>query len=110
MAGELLFGRFGDGFVEFHVIIIKEFLAGLDVAQCVNEDSVVFLDRFAVWIAGMIDPARVVTANFRIDYFAVFQSEVESVRIVVVVGAASQETRSPVYSIMRVPSGMKCPA
>src|SRR5512132_3338260 len=34
----------------------------------------------------MIDPARVVTANFRINYIAVFQTEVESVRIVVVVG------------------------
>src|SRR5690349_4959009 len=32
----------------------------------------------------MIDPARIVTANFRIDYVAVFQSEVESVWIVVV--------------------------
>ena len=65
------------------MIIIKEFLAGLDVAQRINEDAVVFLDRFAVWIAGMIDPARVVTANFWIDYVAVFQTEVESVWIIV---------------------------
>src|SRR5206468_10315572 len=72
---------------ELHVIIIKEFLAGLDVAYCIDEDAVVLLDRFAVWIARMIDPARVVTANFWIDYIAVFQTEVESVWIVVVVGS-----------------------
>ena len=69
------------------MIIIEEFLARLDVAHCVNEDAVVFLDCFAVWIAGMIDQARVVTANFRIDYIAVFQSEVESVWIVIVAGS-----------------------
>jgi hypothetical protein len=33
----------------------------------------------------MIDPARVVTANFWIDYIAVFQPEVESVWIVGIV-------------------------
>ena len=85
MAGELSFGCFGDRLVELHVIIIKEFLAGLDVARCVNEDAVVFLHRFAVWIAGMIDPAGVVTADFWIYYVAVFQAKVESVWIVGVV-------------------------
>ena len=69
------------------MIIIEEFLAGVDVAYGINEDAVVFLDRFAVWIAGMIDPARVVTANFWIDYLAVIQTEVESVWIVGVVGS-----------------------
>ena len=63
MARELLFGRFGNRFVQLHVIIIKEFLARLDVAQRIDEDAVVFLDRFAVWIARMIDPARIVTAE-----------------------------------------------
>src|ERR1700745_560006 len=51
-----------------------------------DENAIVFLDRFAVWIARMIDPARVVTANLWIDYIAVFQSEVESVWIVIVAG------------------------
>ena len=59
----------------------------MDVAYGINENAVVFLDRFAVWIAGMIDPARVVTANFWIDYLAVIQTEVESVWIVGVVGS-----------------------
>src|SRR5215472_6484424 len=85
MACELFLGSFSDRLIEFHVVIIKEFLAGLDAANRINEDSVVFLDGFAVWIARMIDPARVVTANFRIDYFAVFQSEVERVWIVFIV-------------------------
>src|ERR1700746_121106 len=52
-----------------------------------DENAIVFLDRFAVWIARMIDPARVVTANLWIDYIAVFQSEVESVWIVIVAGS-----------------------
>src|SRR4029077_4634611 len=52
-----------------------------------DENAIVFLDCFAVWIARMIDPARVVTANLWIDYIAVFQSEVESVWIVIVAGS-----------------------
>src|SRR5437764_1319499 len=87
VARELLLGCFSDRFVDLHVIIIKEFLARLDVAQRIDEDPVVFLERFAVWIARMVDPARIVTANFWIDYIAVFQTEVESVWIVVVIGS-----------------------
>jgi hypothetical protein len=26
----------------------------------IDEDAVIFLDGFAIWVAGMIDPARVV--------------------------------------------------
>ena len=87
MARELLFGRFGNRLVQLHVIIIKEFLARMDVTKRIDEDAVVFLDRFAVWIARMIDPARIVAANFGIDYITVVQTEVESVRIVFVVGS-----------------------
>jgi len=89
VAREFLLGRFGYRFVELHVIIIKEFLIRLDVALRIDEDAVVFLDCFAVWIARMIDPARVVTANFWINHIAVFQSEVESVRIVFIVRGGS---------------------
>jgi hypothetical protein len=59
----------------------------MDVAQRINKDAVVFLDRFAVWIAGMIDPAGIVAPNFWIYYVAVVQTEVESVWIVFVVGS-----------------------
>jgi len=34
----------------------------------------------------MVDPARVVAADLRIDYFAAFEAEIECVRIVLVVG------------------------
>lgn len=85
MACELLLCGFGDRLVQLHVIIVKEFIAGLDGAYRIDENAVVFLDRFAVWIARVVDPTRVVTANFRINYIAVFQSEIESVWIIVVV-------------------------
>ena len=35
----------------------------------------------------MVDPARVVAANLRVDYFAVIQAKIERVRIVLVVGS-----------------------
>ena len=35
----------------------------------------------------MVDPARVVAADLRIDYFAVFETENECVRIILVVGS-----------------------
>src|SRR4029077_13742596 len=64
-----------------------EFLAGLDIAYCMDENAIVFFDGFAVWVAGMVNPARVVAVNLRIDYFTVVQAEVECVRIVLVVGS-----------------------
>jgi hypothetical protein len=88
MTRKFLFGCVRDRFVDFHSVIIKQFLAGFDVAHGINEDAVIFLDSFAVWIARMVDPARVVAANLWIDYIAVFQPEVESVWIVGVVGGA----------------------
>src|SRR5689334_3527626 len=87
MAREFLLRRFGNRLVELHVIIVQEFLARLDVAQRLNEDTVVFLNCFAVWIARMINPARIIAANFWIDHLAVFQTEIESVWIVFVVGS-----------------------
>ncbi len=70
------------------MVIIKEFLAGVDVAQGIDEDAVVFLDRFTVRVARMIDPARLVTPNFWVYYVAVFQTEVESMWVVSVVGSS----------------------
>src|SRR4030095_8694372 len=52
-----------------------------------DEDAVVFFDGFAVWIAAMVDPARVVAANLRIDHLAVFQAKIERVWIVLVIGS-----------------------
>jgi|ERR1043165_5101457 len=85
VARELLLQYLGNRLIELHVIIIKKFFSGLDIANRINEDAIVFLDRFAVWIARMIDPARVVSTNFRIDYLAVFQSEIKGVWIVFII-------------------------
>ena len=85
VALELFLGCFRDRLIEFHVVIVEEFLAWVDVAHGVNEDAIVFFNRLTVWIARMIDPPRVVTANFGIDYLAVFESEIESVWIIMVV-------------------------
>ena len=86
MAREFFLGRVRDRFVDLHSVIIQQFFAGLDVAHRIDEDAVVFLDGFAVWIARMIDPARIVAANLWIDYIPVFQSEIEGVWIVLVIG------------------------
>src|ERR1700730_2683987 len=60
----------------------------LDIAHRVDEDAVVILDGFAVWVARMVDPARIIAADLCIDYFAVFQAKIECVRVVVVVGSS----------------------
>ena len=57
------------------------------MAHRVDEDAVIFLNGFAVWIAAMVDPARVIAADFRIDYFAAFEAEQECMRIVLVIGS-----------------------
>ena len=87
MASEFLFRFFCDRFVDFHRVIVKEFLAGFDITHRVDEDAVIFLNGLAVWVAAMVDPARVVAANLWIDYFAVFEAEIEGVRVVFVVGS-----------------------
>src|SRR5882724_8434999 len=87
MASEFPFRFLCDRFGDFHREIIKEFLAGLDITNRIDEDAVIFLNGLAVWVAAMVDPARVVAANLWIDYFAVFQSEIERVRVVLVVGS-----------------------
>jgi hypothetical protein len=86
VAREFLFGCLRDRFVDFQPVIIKQFLASLDVANGMDEDAIIFFDSFAVRIARVIDPPRVVTANFWIDYIAVFQPKDESVWTVLVVG------------------------
>ena len=87
MASEFPFRFFCDRFVDFHRVIVKEFLAGFDITHRVDEDAVIFLNGLAVWVAAMVDPARVVAANLWIDYFAVFEAEIERVRVVFVVGS-----------------------
>ncbi|MNT40482.1 hypothetical protein D3C72_1767980 [compost metagenome] len=44
-----------------------------------DEDAALFLARFAVGFAGVVDPARAVAAELGVDDAAVVQAEVESV-------------------------------
>ena len=62
------FDSVGDRFVDLERVVIKEFLPGQDIAQRIDEYAVVFLGGFAVRIAGMVDPTRVVAADLWIDY------------------------------------------
>src|SRR6266481_4131577 len=87
MASEFPFRFFCNRFVDFHRVIVKEFFAGFDITHRIDEDAVTFLDGLAVWVATMVNPARVVAADLWIDYFAVFQAEIEGVWIVLVVGS-----------------------
>ena len=53
--------------VYFQTVIVEEFFARLEQTQGVNKNAVAFLDSLAVRFTGMIDPARFVSVNFRID-------------------------------------------
>lgn len=83
----LLFLLFGDRFVDFQRVIIEQFLARLDVAHCVDEYAIIFLGGFAVGVAGMVDPARVVPPNQRINYLAVIQAKIKCMWVVLDVGS-----------------------
>jgi hypothetical protein len=83
----LLFLLFRDRFVNFQRVIVKQFLAPLDVAHRIDEYAILFLGGFAVGIAGMVDPARVVPPNQWIDYLTVIQAKIECVWIVLDVGS-----------------------
>ena len=50
----------------------------MQTAQSVDENAILLvLDGFAVWIAGMIDPSRLVSTDRGIDYvFAVVEAEI----------------------------------
>src|SRR5262249_24853261 len=88
VASEFLLGFFRDRFVDFQRVIVKEFLSGFDIADRMDENAVVLFDGFAVWVAGMVDPARVVAADLRIDHLSVIQSKNEGMWIVLVVGSS----------------------
>jgi hypothetical protein len=70
--------------VDGEAIIVKEFFAGADVAQGFDEDpAAIVLDRFAIGIAGMIDPARFVAADCGVDHsFSVVKSEIVGAQVV----------------------------
>ncbi len=87
MARKFVFELFANWFVELQGVIIEKFFARLDVSQRINKNAVIFLDRFAVRVAGMVDPARVVATNARVDHKdTLIQTEQECVSVVRVGG------------------------
>ena len=57
----------GAGLVNFQTVIVKEFFARRDRANGINENTIAFLDRFAIRRAGMINPTRIISPNLGID-------------------------------------------
>src|SRR5690606_28899255 len=91
-APELLELR-GVRFVEHDAVVVGQLLARADVAQGDDEDLVllraplrVFLDLgLAVRIAAVVDPARDVAADVRVDHVMVVEREQEGVAVFVLV-------------------------
>ena len=84
MADRFLFYFFCARDVDDQPIIVKEFFARADIPQGLDENpAAAVFDRFAVGIAGMIDPARFVSANGGVDHFlVVIEPEIICLRIV----------------------------
>ena len=83
MADRFLLDFFCTRDVDDQAIIIKEFFASSDIPQRLDENAAAAVfDRFAVWIAGMIDPACFVSADCGIDHFCfVIESEIVCARV-----------------------------
>jgi hypothetical protein len=73
------------------------------VALRVDEDAALFLECFAIWVATVVDPARLVAVDLRIYYFAIFNTGNESVRISFVVRSFFPGDPMARNSIMQVP-------
>ena len=68
----------------FGVVVVEEFFPRADIAQSLDENAAaVVFDRFAVGIAGMIDPLRFVSTDAGIDHLClIIQPELVRARIV----------------------------
>ena len=105
MADRFLFDFFCARDVDDQAIIVKEFFAGVDIPQGLDENpAAAVFDRFAVWIAGMIDPACFVSADCGIDhFFFVIESKIVCARAIQVLGnIRPQDTASGVFDDARV--------
>jgi len=70
-------------------VIVIEFFAAPDVAQCINEDSPVFLSGFAIRRAAMIDPARIIAVGGAVYHPAVFQAKEKRMKRIFRIGAGT---------------------
>ena len=84
MADRFVFDFFCARDVDDQAIIVKEFFARANVPQGFDENTAaVVFDRFAIWIAGVIDPTRFIPADGGIDHFCfVVEPKIVGPRIV----------------------------
>ena len=55
--------------------------ARLEPPQSINENTFAFFDRLTIWFAGMINPARVVATDIRVDHISpICEAEKKRVR------------------------------
>jgi hypothetical protein len=78
-AGEQALERRRVALVVDQRVVVVQLLALVDVAHGVDVDPAVFLEGFAVRLAGVVDPARVVAAAAAVDHVAVGEAEIEGV-------------------------------
>lgn len=103
----------GDPAVEHQAVVVEQLFAARDIAQRHDIDALAvaaFL-RFAVGVARVVDPARVVAFVAAVDDAAGTQREEEGMERIVRIGgcrrsASSALMRLPPYSMMRVPAGI----
>jgi len=111
MADRFLFDFFCARDVDDQAIIVREFFARADVVQGLDENpAAVVFDRFAVWIAGMIDPACFVSADGGVDHFCfVVESEVVCPRFIQVLrNGRPQNAASGILDNTRSLSDRRC--
>jgi predicted GIY-YIG superfamily endonuclease len=70
------------------MVIVNQFFTGADASYRFDEDAAAaVLNCFTIWIAGMIDPLRLVSADGGVDHFlVVIEPEIICLHIVLVVG------------------------
>lgn len=105
MANRFLFDLFCARDVDDQAIIVKEFFARADITQGLDENAAAAVfDRFAIWIAGMIDPACFVSADGGIDhFFFVIETEIVCARVIEILrNIRPQNTASGVFDDARV--------
>ncbi|MEY2555366.1 MAG: hypothetical protein QOF93_510 [Verrucomicrobiota bacterium] len=97
MADRFLFDFFCARDVDDQAIIVKEFFARADIPQGLDENpAAAVFDRFAVWLAGMIDPPGFVSADGGIDhFFFVIEPEIICARIIEVLRNGRPQNTAP---------------
>ena len=81
-------------------VIVGKFFAFGDVADCLNPDTVVLvLERFAVGIAGMVDPARFVAGAAAVDHSAVGEFKEKSMGRIVGIAGRQFESFVPTHPV-----------